>query len=228
MYRVLPVARFDCSSPSSLPFAFYHPRLLSSAAVMALLHPLPLRRRPRRAVLPRGWSRRRWIAAGMIPLVPATSAIAVASAGEPAAQEAMVAGALPEVDEPVIPLEIDAPPAAADEAVPEAPPAPAGGETVARDLGGGEASWYGMRFAGRPTASGEAFNPARMTAAHRSLPFGSRVRVTHRGNGRSVIVRINDRGPYHGGRVIDLSEAAARSIGLARAGTGDVRLELLR
>ncbi|MBE5073092.1 septal ring lytic transglycosylase RlpA family protein [Erythrobacteraceae bacterium E2-1 Yellow Sea] len=89
------------------------------------------------------------------------------------------------------------------------------------------ASFYGRRFAGRPTASGEAFDPTQLTAAHRTLPFGSLVRVTNPRNGRSVVVRINDRGPFHGRRVIDLSRAAAEEIGIVQSGHGRVELELL-
>jgi rare lipoprotein A len=92
-------------------------------------------------------------------------------------------------------------------------------------LSGGVASWYGPGFAGRRTASGERFNPGDYTAAHRTLPFGSKVRVTH--NGRSVVVRINDRGPFHGGRIIDLSQAAAEDLGIRSAGSGRVELALL-
>lgn len=95
------------------------------------------------------------------------------------------------------------------------------------ELGIGTASWYGPRFAGRPTASGERFNPSELTAAHRTLPFGSLVRVTSERTGKSIVVRINDRGPFHGNRVIDLSEAAAEAIGLKRAGKGRVSLTLL-
>ena len=98
---------------------------------------------------------------------------------------------------------------------------------IVEDIPGGEASWYGARFAGRPTASGERFNPDEYTAAHRTLPFGSRVRVTHAASGRSVIVRINDRGPFHGDRVIDLSRAAAEDLGIRHAGHGNVDLALL-
>ncbi len=94
-------------------------------------------------------------------------------------------------------------------------------------FGTGEASYYGRELAGNPTASGEIFDPARLTAAHRTLPLGSRVRVTNSGNGEDVVVRINDRGPFHGDRVIDLSSAAARSIGLLRTGTARVSLALL-
>ena len=88
------------------------------------------------------------------------------------------------------------------------------------------ARYYGQEFAGHRTASGEKFNPGAMTAAHRTLPFGTRVRVTNSGNGRSIIVRINDRGPLVKGRVIDLSSGAARAIGMGS--TGNVRMEVIR
>lgn len=91
-----------------------------------------------------------------------------------------------------------------------------------------EASYYGDEFAGRPTANGETFDPDLLTAAHRTLPFGSLVEVSDEFSGRSVIVRINDRGPFHGDRAIDLSEAAAKKIGLAKAGTGRVSLNVVR
>jgi putative cell wall-binding protein len=89
----------------------------------------------------------------------------------------------------------------------------------------GEASWYGPGFHGNTTASGETFDRNALTAAHRTLAFGTRVRVTNLENGRQVIVRINDRGPYHGGRVIDLSERAAQEIGMG--GTAWIRGEVL-
>lgn len=88
----------------------------------------------------------------------------------------------------------------------------------------GVASWYKM---GTRTASGERFNPMGVTAAHPSLPFGTKVRVTHASNGKSVVVRINDRGPFGGGRVIDLSLGAAKQIGLHVAGVAKVKLEVL-
>jgi rare lipoprotein A len=91
----------------------------------------------------------------------------------------------------------------------------------------GMASWYGPGFDGNLSASGEVFNQEAMTAAHKSLPFGTRVQVTNLDNGRSVVVRINDRGPYAGGRVIDLSAAAARLLGLMQSGVAPVRLEIL-
>ena len=92
----------------------------------------------------------------------------------------------------------------------------------------GYASWYGKDFHGRPTASGEAFDMYAYTAAHRNLPFGTRVRVTNEDNGRSVVVRINDRGPWVEGRIIDLSYAAATQLGMIEAGVVRVRLEVLR
>ena len=91
-----------------------------------------------------------------------------------------------------------------------------------------EASYYGDEFAGRPTANGETFDPGLLTAAHRTLPFGSLVRVTNAATGNQVVVRVNDRGPFHGNREIDLSEAAARKIGITAAGTGMVRLDKVR
>ena len=94
-------------------------------------------------------------------------------------------------------------------------------------IGSGVASYYADKFNGRRTASGEAFSNRAMTAAHRSLPFGSKVRVTNPANGKSVVVRINDRGPFHGGRVIDLSKSAASTLGIVQRGHGRVELALL-
>ncbi|MCC7428072.1 MAG: septal ring lytic transglycosylase RlpA family protein [Alphaproteobacteria bacterium] len=91
----------------------------------------------------------------------------------------------------------------------------------------GIAAWYGPGFVGRRTASGERFDPHAMAAAHRTLPFGARVRVTSLDTGRSVVVRINDRGPHTLGRIIDLTEGAARQIGLRARGVGRVRIERL-
>lgn len=107
-----------------------------------------------------------------------------------------------------------------------APPAPVRRAAVRSSLRG-MASWYGPGFHGRYSASGERFNQYALTAAHRTLPFGTRVRVTNVNNGRQVVVRINDRGPYSHGRVIDLSAGAARAIGLQAAGVGMVQLEVL-
>jgi rare lipoprotein A len=95
------------------------------------------------------------------------------------------------------------------------------------EIDGGVASYYGNELAGNRTANGERFDPGQLTAAHRTLPFGSKVRVTNMSTGDSVIVRINDRGPFHRGRVIDVSHAAAREIGMHRSGTARVKLALL-
>ncbi|MFZ5479566.1 MAG: septal ring lytic transglycosylase RlpA family protein [Myxococcota bacterium] len=91
----------------------------------------------------------------------------------------------------------------------------------------GQASWYGRELAGRPTASGERFRPARLTAAHRTLPFGTVVKVTRTDTGRSVRVVINDRGPYGKGRVIDLARAAARRLDMIDAGVVSVELRVV-
>ncbi|MGQ9869618.1 septal ring lytic transglycosylase RlpA family protein [Leptodesmis sp.] len=91
----------------------------------------------------------------------------------------------------------------------------------------GFASWYGPGFHGNPSASGERFNQYALTAAHRTLPFGTCVLVTNLENGQSVVVRINDRGPFHGNRIIDLSTGAARVLGLVQSGVARVRLEVI-
>jgi len=95
------------------------------------------------------------------------------------------------------------------------------------DLGSGTASFFGDEIDGKRTASGERCDPDTLTAAHRTAPFGSKLRVTNLATGRSVIVRVNDRGPFRAGRIIDLSHAAAREIGMHRTGTAQVRLALL-
>lgn len=89
----------------------------------------------------------------------------------------------------------------------------------------GRASWYSLTS---KTASGERSNPGALTAAHRSLPFGTKVKVENLKNGRSVVVRINDRGPFVGGRIIDLTKAAARSLGFVSSGIARVRLTVLQ
>ena len=91
----------------------------------------------------------------------------------------------------------------------------------------GLASWYGSQFVNQSTASGEKYLPHLLTAAHRSLPFNSRVRVTNLENGKSVIVRINDRGPFIKGRIIDLSYAAAKQINMIGKGIARVKVDLL-
>jgi rare lipoprotein A len=89
----------------------------------------------------------------------------------------------------------------------------------------GAASWYGPGFHGKKTANGERFNTNDLTAAHKTLPFGTQLRVTNERTGKSVVVRINDRGPYAHGRVIDLSKAAADAVGIS--GVGKVTLAKL-
>jgi rare lipoprotein A len=91
----------------------------------------------------------------------------------------------------------------------------------------GRVSWYGPGFHGRTTANGEVFDKNALTMAHRSLAFGSEVRVTNLANGRSVIVRVNDRGPYVRGRIADLSRAAAQELGFVDDGVVAARIELL-
>lgn len=100
-----------------------------------------------------------------------------------------------------------------------------GAQTVSKGL----ASWYGKRFHGRKTASGERFDMNALTAAHRTLPLGSKVRVTNVTNGKSVVVKINDRGPFHDKkrRIIDLSYGAATKLGIVDKGTAPVRVEKL-
>jgi rare lipoprotein A len=91
----------------------------------------------------------------------------------------------------------------------------------------GKASWYGSDHIGKKTASGEIFTGKGRTAAHKDLPIGAVVRVLDKATGRSVVVRINDRGPYVDGRIIDLSEAAAQALGMRERGVADVTLEVL-
>ncbi|MEA3063786.1 MAG: rare lipoprotein [Sphingomonadales bacterium] len=115
---------------------------------------------------------------------------------------------------------------ALDESIQIAPPSDKA-EAVLEMIGQGEASYYGNELAGHRTSSGERFNPNALTAAHRTLPLGTRLRVTNVANGRSVIVRVNDRGPFVRSRLIDVSLGAAREIQMVRAGKAQVRLEIV-
>jgi peptidoglycan lytic transglycosylase len=124
----------------------------------------------------------------------------------------------PQVEPPVPP----APPPSPPPAPPEEPTSP-----PAKRVLEGTASWYGPRFDGRTTASGEQFDQDALTAAHATLALGTRVRVTNLRNGRTVVVRINDRGPAYRDRVLDLSRAAAVTLGMIRPGTAPVRIEVL-
>lgn len=97
--------------------------------------------------------------------------------------------------------------------------------TVSKFKQTGLASWYGRQFHGKKTASGEKFDMHALTAAHRSLPMNCYIKVTNKSNGKSVVVRVNDRGPFHGNRVLDLSYGTAKAIGITQSGTGNVAIE---
>ena len=92
----------------------------------------------------------------------------------------------------------------------------------------GQGSYYADKFRGRPTASGTPYRPSKLTAAHNTLPFGTKIRVTNTRTGRSVKVTVNDRGPHVKGRIVDLSKKAARRIGLVDAGVAPVQLKVVR
>lgn len=109
---------------------------------------------------------------------------------------------------------------------PASRPAPAATSPEFSEIG--LASWYAPGFSDRHTADGERFHRDGFTAAHRTLPLNTRVRVTNLGNGRSVVVRINDRGPHVRGRIIDLSERAALALGIQHNGVAQVRIEIVR
>lgn len=164
----------------------------------------------------------RW---GIIASLLALSACVTPPAGDPPAPP----GAPTSRAAPPAPLTTPAPvaPSLTDSAPPvDLPGADANllaGE-IPREFEQGKASWYGPRFNGRRTASGERYNMHELTAAHRTLPFGTRVRVRSLVNGKEVEVRITDRGPFSRGRVIDLSRAAAEAIGMLGLGVKDVLL----
>ena len=124
----------------------------------------------------------------------------------------------PETDTPA---EAPAPPrkSTPDPSAGKRPPAPAALPQT------GQASWYGSAHHGKRTASGSIYDQTKLTAAHRTLPFGTRVMVTNASNGKSVEVEITDRGPYAGNRIIDLSRAAAQALGMIESGVATVRLE---
>ena len=146
-----------------------------------------------------------------VPLSATVAALALALAVSAQAQ-APAAPAAPATPAPA------AAPAQAPAAAPAA--APAGME--------GLAAYYSNRLDGRRTASGQVFDQSKLTAAHPTLPFGTMVKVTNTKNGRSVVVRINDRGPTQAGRVIDVSHAAASKLGMLRAGLVPVKLEVVK
>ena len=143
------------------------------------------------------------------------------------AEKATVAETTEEAAEP----EVQPEPTPEAEPLTEAEPSPEPTVEESQERGSfiaeGNASFYGGKFHGRKTASGAIFNKHAMTAAHRNLPFGTRVRVTHVHNGRSVVVTINDRGPFIKSRIIDVSRAAAEQLGMVQQGVARVRLERL-
>ena len=118
-----------------------------------------------------------------------------------------------------------APAAAAAPAAKPAAAAPAA--APAADASEGKIAWYGRKFAGRKTANGERFNPGALTMAHKSLPFGTRVKVTNAANQRSVVLRVNDRGPSTPDRVGDVSQAAAQKLRMMRSGVANAKLEVV-
>jgi len=158
-----------------------------------------------------------WIAAALIGVAPlgASSAADAPAHFEPATSAAVIE---------LVPVQPSAEVTVSAPALQTAPAPSAPQETV---MGRGTASYYAARFDGRRTASGERFDNGAMTAAHRTLPFGTLVRVTNLANGRSVIVRINDRGPFSAGRMIDVSRAAASELGLVARGHGMVELAVI-
>lgn len=164
----------------------------------------------------------------------AVSAVALALAaffpgpvlGEIATAQIMPDAVPPAIDTLVVPAPNLTEPAP-EEAV--APPKVLEQDEADREtiLAEGMASYYGAELAGNRTASGERFNPNALTAAHRTLPMGTRLKVTNKANGKSVVVRINDRGPFAKKRIIDLSRAAAERISMVRSGTARVTLQLI-
>lgn len=157
--------------------------------------------------------------AGLAPIAASSAAASDTPTAAPA--EISAASAMIELV-PVQPTDDVSATTNAPAMIEEAPSAPR--ETV---MGRGSASYYASKFDGRRTASGELFDNAGMTAAHRTLPFGTLVRVTNVATGKSVVVRINDRGPFTAGRMIDVSRAAANELGLVARGHGTVELAVI-
>jgi rare lipoprotein A len=157
-------------------------------------------------------------------------AAALLIAGSAAATPALAAGDSTGRDHPLAIREAGTAPSWDENFLRQILPAPIAQGQLLASAGAstGQASWYGPGFYGNRTASGEVLRPGTFTAAHRTLPFGTRVRVTNLWNGRSTVVRINDRGPFHGGRIIDLAHGAAQHLGLTASGIADVRIEVLQ
>ena len=178
-----------------------------------------------------------WLAASLLSLLagcaalppPSTEALDDSASGSVSAAAISPARSpakrfLERLLKPLVPTEVIAPPVAQAEAVVDEKYRLTGED--ARELERGDASWYGPRFHGRLTANGERFDKYALTAAHRTLPFGTIVRVRSIALGLEVDVRINDRGPFAPGRVIDVSEAAAQVLGLTAAGVAEVSLNV--
>jgi len=145
------------------------------------------------------------------------AAVAIAAIVAGCAQQAVA----PEPAPPATPAPVPA--------LPSSPAAPAqAAQNQAGEIERGRVSLYGADFAGKTTANGETFNPDGLTMAHRTLPFGTRVRVTNLENQRSVVVTVNDRGPFVAGRIADLSLGAARQIGMVASCVVDAVLEILQ
>ena len=150
-------------------------------------------------------------ACGLGGLMASTPGLAVIAHSPAMGAEPVVTASETDFDGPVFaPVTVE----------PEAP-------VTTKNVGSGEASYYGNELAGNRTASGERFNPRALTAAHRTLPLGSKLKVTNKANGKSVIVRVNDRGPFVKKRLIDVSYAAAQQISMISAGKAQVTLELV-
>ena len=153
-----------------------------------------------------------------VPLSATVAALALALAVSAQAQTPVAPGASAAPAPAVAPAPAAAP-------TPATAPAPAAAASAGMD---GLAAYYSNRLDGRRTASGQVFDQSKLTAAHPTLPFGTMVKVTNTKNGRSVVVRINDRGPTQPGRVIDVSRAAASKLGMLRAGLVPVKLEVVK
>lgn len=183
-----------------------------------------------------------WVAAGLLAVLAGCTTLPGPSAHLPPSSETAAASTsatrsrLADFLAKRLHKKPETPVSAADAKAPEALEAPAADTPIdekyrltgeaARELERGHASWYGGRFHGRRTASGENYNKYALTAAHKTLPFGTIVRVRSVALGREVDVRINDRGPFAPGRVIDVSQAAAEALGLMDAGVAEVSLHV--
>jgi rare lipoprotein A len=161
-------------------------------------------------------------------LLPSCVALGAVSLALSAAQAQTAASAPAVTPTPTAPAVTPTAPVAAPALpAPTTMPAPAAPAVAAADATQGKVAHYGAKFNGRKTASGEVFNSNAMTMAHKTLPFGTRVKVTNVANGKSVVVRVNDRGPSTPDRVGDLTTGAARKIGMTKAGVVEAKLEVV-